>query len=266
MFDWRARKKQRSPEKLDRGVLYGFSLSAILILGGILLSGGDLLRFINIGSLLIVGGGTVGATLVHFTPADFTHAFQTARDALFGKKDDFAARIRYFVRLSHSVRSQGRIGALEAEASRVNDPFLQFALELSADGQPVADIRRILETEMRIANERALKAVQVFETMGNFAPALGLIGTIIGLIQMLGALDNPKNVGPAMATALITTLYGAISSNIILIPLAGKLRNRAEEEAMKKTITIEGVISVGNEENPMLVEQRLQSFKPAIGA
>ena len=155
---------------------------------------------------------------------------------------------------------------LEHEATAADDQFLKFAVEMTADGQTPDEVRRILETEMRISNDRAFRSVHVFETMGNYAPALGLIGTVIGLIEMLKVLDNPASIGPAMATALVTTFYGAVLANLVFLPIAGKLRNRSEEEAVVKAITVEGIISVGNEENPMLLEQRLQSFLPAAMA
>ena len=249
--------------EIDRGVLFGLGLSFSLIVLGMAIGGGGLFRFFDLSSIAIVFGGTIGATLVNFAPKDLTLAWKSFKSALFEHQSNSEERTRYLVGLSHAVRTQGRIQVLEHEGSRSQDPFLKFALEMTVDGQNPAEVRRILETETRIANDRAARAVQVFETMGNYAPALGLIGTVIGLIQMLGALDNPATVGPAMATALITTFYGAIGANLVFLPIAGKLKNRSEEEAVVKALTIEGVISVGNEENPMLLEQRLQGFKPA---
>ncbi len=113
---------------------------------------------------------------------------------------------------------------------------------------------------MRTSTDQAWRAVQVWETMGNFAPAMGLIGTLIGLIQMLGALQDPTTVGPAMAMALVATLYGSISANLLFFPVAGKLRLIAHEREQTKSITLEGLISIAQRENPMILEQRLRGF------
>ncbi len=251
---------------MDRGVVFGLALSFSLIILGILFGGGGVSRFFDLASIAIVFGGTVGATLVNFSPRDLNSAWEAFKGILVRHQSNSEERIRYLVGLSHAVRTQGRLQVLEHEGARAEDPFLKFALEITVDGQSPAQVRHILETETRIANERASRAVQVFETMGNYAPALGLIGTVIGLIQMLSSLDNPATVGPSMATALMTTFYGAVTANVVFLPIAGKLRNRSEEEAMVKALTVEGVISVGNEENPMLLQQRLQSFKSAAAA
>jgi chemotaxis protein MotA len=137
-----------------------------------------------------------------------------------------------------------------------------MGLEISADGQPAEDIKRILETELITSNERAGRVVQVFQTLGQFAPAMGLIGTLVGLIQMLAVLDKPGSIGPAMSIALLTTLYGAVLANLVFIPIAGKLRNRCAEEALVKALTIEGVLSLGRQESAIVVEQRLRSYLP----
>ncbi len=253
-------KGSAGESNLDRGVVAGLSLSALMIILGMLMGSGGVLNFVDISSVLIVFGGTLGATLVNFSPGDMIYAWEAFKSVLLKRPNSPTGRIRYMVDLSHAVRTRGRVGALEGEAGITKDAFLKLAMEMTVDGQASTEVQRILETEMRIANDRAFRAVQVFETMGNYAPALGLIGTVIGLIQMLGALGDPSRVGPAMATALVTTFYGAIAANLVFLPVAGKLRNRAEEEALVKAITIEGMIGVGNEENPLVIEQRLQSF------
>ena len=245
---------------IDRGVISGLALSAALIGMGMLIGSGRILNFVSLSSALIVFGGTLGATMVNFSPRDLRYGWDAFKSVLFKRPNDAAERIRYLMGLSQAVRAHGRIRALESEANHTQDAFLKLALDMTVDGQQGPEVRRILETEMRIANDRAFRAVQVFETMGSYAPALGLIGTVIGLIQMLGALGDPATVGPAMATALVTTFYGAIAANLVLLPVAGKLRNRAEEEAVVKALTIEGIVGVGNEENPLIIEQRLQSY------
>ena len=256
------RRLHRSLQRgqFDRGIALG-----ALISGGLLLvclfSGGSLGNFIDLPSFLLVIGGTFGATLVHYSMEDLGHAWAAFRAVLRLGGGDPGDRIRYLIRLGQAVKSQGVV-FLDQEARSVSDGFLKMALELVADGQPADDVRRILETERTTASDHSVRAIQVFETMGAYAPALGLIGTLIGLIQMLGALNNPAAVGPAMALALVTTFYGAIAANLVFIPIAGKLRLRNQEELTLRAITIEGALSLGRQENSIMMEQRLQSYLP----
>lgn len=249
-----------SIREIDRGLIIGALLCALLIVLGITV-GGAVSRFINGPGLFLVLGGTIGAALIHFSLKDLDRAWKALQQIIVARDFNPAQRIRYLVRLAHEVRAHGPL-VLEREARRVDDGFLKMALELTVDNQPPEDIRRILETERRTANEHAARAVQVFETMGTYAPALGLIGTLIGLIKMLGALDHPATVGPAMSLALVTTLYGVLCANLFFLPLAGKLLNRSEEQALIKSLTIEGTLSLGRQESPIILEQRLQSFLP----
>lgn len=244
--------------KVDRGIAIGLAASLSLVAVGILASG-DILRFLNPAGIALVVGGTIGATLVQSSPRGLIEAWNSFREAVFYQPELPADRIRYLVGIAHRVKNEGRL-TLEGEAAETHDAFLRLGLELTVDGQTPEDVKRMLENELRTSNERAWRSVQVFESMGNFAPALGLIGTLIGLIQMLGALNDPSIVGPSMSLALVATLYGAILANLVFFPIAGKLRSIATERAQIKSITLEGLLSLAKEENPILVEQRLQSF------
>lgn len=254
-YGWGIEERQ-----LDRGIVLGAGISFALIIVGLFV-GGDGAVAINPMSLLIVFGGTFGATLVHFSWYDICHAWGCFKEILFAKSYHPQERISALVNLAHSVRQNGLL-VLENESRATDDPFFRRALELTVDGQSAADVKRILETEMRSSHDRALRGVSVFQTMGTYSPALGLIGTIIGMMQMLNALNDPTTVGPAMAVALTTTLYGAILSNLLFLPISGKLKNHMEEEIVVKALTVEGVISLGKQENPMILEQRLQGYLP----
>lgn len=257
------RRRGAAIAALDSGVVIGVVLSATLITGAILLGSGSSLNFLNVPSALIVFGGTIGATLIHFGTRDIAYAVHAARQVMTEAENTAPDRIRFIVDLAHAVKSQGLL-VLERESSGTNDPFLRLALELTVDGHSPDEVRRILETEMHIANSRESRAVQVFETAGGYAPALGLIGTVIGLIQMLSSLQDPATVGPAMAVALVTTFYGAILANLLFLPLSGKLRNRSGERALIKAITVEGMLSIGRQENTIVLEQRLRGFLPGL--
>jgi len=259
IFDTRFASEDRP---YDRGVLIGASISFALIAIG-LVAGGRVSAAFNPMSWLIVLGGTFGATMVHYSWYDIKHGWECFRKALVTLDLHPRERISYLVNLAHMVRSNGLL-VLEEEGHRTFDPFMRLALELTVDGQSAADIKRILETEMRASQDKANRGSSVFQTMGTYAPALGLIGTIIGMMQMLGSLQEASSIGPAMAIALTTTLYGAVLSNLLFLPIAGKLRNHIEEELLVKAITIEGILAIGKQENPTLVEQKLQGFLPLI--
>lgn len=248
---------------VDPGIIGGAALSLMLILIAVLSGGSNVLQFFDIPSIFIVVGGTLGATLVNFSVNDLQFAWQSLQNVIFKKEYRVHERIRYLVELGTKVRTEG-ILFLESASAREPDSFLRLGLEVTVDGQSAEDVRRILENEMRTTSERNHRAIQVFQTMGAYAPAMGLIGTLIGLIQMLSSLNDPATVGPAMSIALITTFYGALLANLFFLPIAGKLRNKAQEEVLSKAITVEGVLSIGKLENPIVIEQRLKSFLPPL--
>ena len=248
---------------VNTSLLVGLSLACGLVALGAL-TGGNPLKFISVEGLLLVLGGTIASTLIQFSTLDIRNAFQAARSALFLPQEQPADRINYLVALSRRVKEQGML-ILEDESAGTLDPFLRLGLDLTVDGQSPEEISRILQREMRTSNDQAWRSVQVWETMGNFAPAMGLIGTLVGLIHMLGALQDAATVGPAMSLALVATLYGSVAANLFFFPLAGKLRIVAQERELSKDITMEGLISIGRTESPLVLEQRLQSFILAAG-
>lgn len=264
MFSRSAYRFGTESRELDRGVVFGIGGAVMLILAGIALDG-NIANFLDPISLIIVLGGTFGATFANFSMYDLRQAWGAFRSVFFSRVYHPIERINYMLALSQRVKRNGLL-VLEGESRGSEDSFLKLALDMTVDAQPAADVRRILETEMRVSNERAMRAVQVFETLANYAPAMGLIGTLIGLINMLGVLTDPARVGPSMALALVTTFYGAILANLVFLPIAGRLRNRTEEANTVKAITIEGAISLGKQESPLLLEQKLQSFLPLTQA
>jgi chemotaxis protein MotA len=247
-------------QSLDRGVVGGLVFTGLLLLVGFFLSGTENFLASPL-SLILVLGGTIGATLIQYNFSDFQQALQSACSIIYLKVNDPRSRILFLVQLAQKARKQG-ILVLEEAAQNAEDSFLKTALGLAVDTSDPEDLRRTLDIEVASSFNRSVRPVQIFEAMGTYSPALGLIGTLIGLIQMLGALNDPATVGPAMGVALITTLYGAVLANMLFIPIAGKLKLRAEEEALVKSVTIEGIIAVIKQENPLVVEQRLQTFIP----
>jgi chemotaxis protein MotA len=244
--------------RIDRSVIIGLCASCALVLFGAI-AGGSILKFLSPTGFVLVIGGTIASTLVQFSIRDIRSALTAARGALFMRDETTSDRIRYLVQISRRIKDEGVL-MLEQEAAATPDPFLRLGLEVTVDGQKPDDVRRILGNEMRTAHEQSAKSVHIWETMGNFAPAMGLIGTLLGLIQMLGALQDAATVGPAMSLALVATLYGAIAANLIFFPIAGKLRLEASEKAQIKEVTLEALLSLAASESPVMLEQRLQSF------
>lgn len=231
---------------------FGLVLSAILM-------GGGLNLFINIPSLLIVVGGTLGTTMINYPLKDVLGVIKVVKNVFFSKVASTTTIIQQFGEFSNKARREG-ILALEGELAKVEEKFLQKGIQLSIDGLEPNSIREILETETSYIQDRHKLGAEIFTTMGTYAPALGMVGTLIGLVQMLQTMSDPSSIGPAMAVALLTTFYGAVLANIVCLPIAGKLRTRSTEEVLVKEMMIEGVICLSNGENPRIVEQKLTAF------
>jgi chemotaxis protein MotA len=238
------------------GVISAFGLVFLAIF-----MGGGIQLFINLQSLMIVVGGTLGATMINYPFKEVFGVFSVVKKALFTKNIVSNNLIRIFMDFAHKSRKEG-ILALESELKKVKDDFLIKGVQLSIDGLEPNEIKDILDTELDFIKSRHQLGAEIFTTMGSFAPALGMIGTLIGLVQMLQSMDDPSTIGPAMAVALLTTFYGSIMSNIFCIPIAGKLRTRSREEALTKAITIQGIMSLSSGDNPRVLQQKLQAFIP----
>ena len=238
------------------GVISAFGLVWIAIF-----MGGGIQLFINIPALMIVVGGTLGATMINYPLRDVFGVFKVVKKALFAKNSSVAELIKRFMAFAQKSRKEG-ILALEAEVKQVNDEFLKKGVQLAIDGLEPQEISDILETEVEFVRSRHQLGAEIFSTMGTFSPALGMIGTLIGLVQMLQTMDDPSKVGPAMAIALLTTFYGAILANIVCLPISGKLRTRSREEVLTKEMAIQGIVSLSNGDNPRILEQKLQAFIP----
>ena len=238
------------------GVISAFGLVFLAIF-----MGGGIQLFINVQALMIVVGGTLGATMINYPLNEVFGVISVVKKTLFTKNIVRNDLIKIFMNFAHKSRKEG-ILALESELKKVKDNFLIKGVQLSIDGLEPNEIRDILGTELDFIKSRHQLGAEIFTTMGAFAPALGMIGTLIGLVQMLQSMEDPSTIGPAMAVALLTTFYGSIMANIFCMPIAGKLRTRSKEEALNKEITIQGIMSLSSGDNPRILEQKLQAFIP----
>jgi chemotaxis protein MotA len=247
---------------MDIATVIGIISASGLVLAAIFMGSG-LNVFINIPSLLIVAGGTVGVTLIAYPLKDFLSVFKVVQKALFTKVISATELISNFTNFARKTRKEG-ILALENEMKNVDDEFLKKGVQLSIDGMEPQEIQNILDTEIEFVKDRHKLGADIFTAMGTFAPAMGMIGTLIGLVQMLQSMDDPSTIGPAMAVALLTTFYGALMANILCMPIAGKLKTRSNEEMLTKEMTIQGIISLSRGDNPRILEQKLKAFLPPV--
>jgi chemotaxis protein MotA len=231
---------------------FGLVLSAIFM-------GGGLQLFISVPSAMIVIGGTMGTTMINYPLKDLLGVFKVVKHVFFSETAMATNIIRQFGAFSNKARREG-ILSLESEIEKVEEDFLQKGIQLSIDGLEPKSIREILETEIAFIQDRHRLGAEIFTAMGTYAPALGMVGTLIGLVQMLQTMSDPSSIGPAMAVALLTTFYGSVLANIVCLPIAGKLKARSTEEVLVKEMMIEGVICLSNGENPRIVEQKLKAF------
>jgi chemotaxis protein MotA len=236
------------------GIVSAFGLVFIAIV-----MGGGVGIFVNIPSLMIVVGGTMGATMINYPLKDVFKAVSVVKNAFFSKNLSTDDMVKRFVEFGGKARREG-ILALEADIKNIDDAFLGKGLQLSVDGLEPQAIETIMETEVEFLRERHQLGAEIFSTMGTFAPALGMIGTLIGLVQMLQSMDDPSTIGPAMAVALLTTFYGSVMANLVYMPIAGKLRTRSKEETLIKEMTVQGIISLAKGENPRILEQKMLAF------
>ncbi|GAB6144591.1 motility protein A [Desulfocicer niacini] len=243
---------------MDIATLLGIISSFGLVLVAIFMGSG-LGLFINAPSLMIVVGGTIGTTMINYPLKDVIGVIGVAKNAIFTQKSDTDILIQRLMAFSAKSRKEG-ILALESEIKNVDDEFLSKGVQLSIDGLEPSEISNLLEIEMDFIRSRHQLGAEVFTTMGTYAPAMGMIGTLIGLVQMLQSMDDPSSIGPAMAVALLTTFYGSVMANIICMPIAGKLRTRSKEEMLTKEMTLTGIISLSNGDNPRILEQKLNAF------
>jgi chemotaxis protein MotA len=236
------------------GIMGGFTLVVAAMA-----SGGGLGWFMDGPSAMIVLGGTFGAALINYPLSDILGVSKVARNAFLTREHQVLEIIKLLVEMSKVSRREG-ILALQGMVVRLKDPFLIKAVELMVDGVEPSDMVNILETEINFIAERHRLGAEIFTTLGNFAPAMGLVGTLIGLVQMLRHMNDPGSLGPSMAVALITTFYGVVLANLFFLPIAGKLKTRSARELLIKQLIIDGVMSIQSGDNPRVVEQKLHSF------
>ena len=236
------------------GVLFGAACVVISIL-----LGGSLMTFYNLPSIFITVGGGLASIMISYRIDEIAKIMKVTVKAFSSKQQTPEEVIRLLVELSQKARREGLL-SLEAEQERVEDEYIKQSLQLIVDGVEPETIRESMDLELENMKARHSKGQGLFRTAASLFPAWGMIGTLIGLINLLKQLTSPEKIGPAMAVALITTFYGSILANFICTPIANKLALKSKEEIRQKEMIIEGILSIQAGENPRIMEHKLKTF------
>ena len=236
------------------GIGVGLLMIAIVSLVG---TGGS--TFIHFPSMMIVMGGTMAATFVNFPMGDVVKVMKVVQKAFFGKEPNPEGLIDKLVELAEKARREG-ILAIERHIDELDDEFMRNGIQLAVDGSEPEVMRNIMENELNNQQSRHKLGQSIFTVMGTYAPAFGMIGTLIGLIKMLNTLEDPTQIGAGMAVALVTTFYGAVLANLIFLPIAGKLKTRSEKEVLERELIIEGILAIQSGDNPRIIRGKLLTF------
>ncbi len=243
---------------MDISSVIGIILGIGFVIGSIMM-GGSIKSFVDLHAILIVLGGCIASSMIAFPLKDFLSVFKTSLKVFVFKIRTAEEIINNLVEISNKARKGGLL-SIENDIPATSDPYLAHALQMTVDGVKTADIAAIMQKKMSLTKRNLETGVKIFQGMGALAPSFGLIGTIIGLVQMLANLDDPSSIGPSMSVAMIATFYGAVLANLVFIPMAEKLSGRNEEEIINMNIIFEGVISIREGEHPKLMEDKLRIY------
>ena len=243
---------------MDIATVIGLLMGIALLIYAVL-SGGEFAWFINYPSVAIVVGGAVAATMISFPMRSLVSLSKVVKNAFFTKTRDPAKVISDMVSYAEVARRDG-ILSLENMTKDIDDEFVVKGIQMAVDGIDPELIEQIMTSELDSLADRHAQGKALLDALNKYAPAFGMIGTLFGLVVMLQNMDDPSAIGPGMAVAILTTLYGAVISNLFAGPLGDKLAQRSEEEQMLKTIVIRGVMSIQSGDNPRIVEQKLKTF------
>lgn len=243
---------------MDRASLIGIVLGVAAVVGGNLLDGGKLDAILQPTAAVIVFGGTCGATLLSFPFRDIVAAVRSLRSVFFGAGPGPDGLIRDIVRFSAIARKNGFV-ALDAELPRIADRFLRNALRLAVDGMSPRMLRDTMEQDLLTFEQGQKRTIRVYETAGGFAPTIGIIGAVLGLIHVMENLSDPAKLGSGIAVAFVATVYGVGSANILLLPIAKKLMNRLGRELAVREMIIEGVLGIQSGIHPHYLEERMRA-------
>jgi len=254
-----AKTTKRVPLRIDFAAIGGILLAVAGILGGLVLEKGRLQDVAQGTAAMIVLGGTLGAVMLTTPLHIFARACRNFRSVFLYRPVSFSERIEEIIQFAIKTRKNG-IVSLETEAVAIEDPFLQKALSMAVDGTDLQEIRKIMEIDMNLSEQAAEAEAKVWEAAGGYAPTIGIIGAVMGLMQVMKHLEDIKEVGHGIAVAFVATVYGVGCANLLFLPAANKLRARIHEVSLLKEMTLEGVVAIVEGLNPTLARIKLSSF------
>jgi len=244
---------------LDKSTIGGIFIAIAGIGMGLFLEGGKIAQILQPTAAMIVFGGTLGAVMVQFPLPLVTEAFKRIAHVVFDKKEDPQKLVNELVIYAQRARREG-IVSLDSKLGEINDPFLKKALMLAVDGTDPEELRKMMELDLDHQIDHSEKVAQVFEAAGGFAPTIGIIGAVLGLIQVMQHLQNIDEVGKGIAVAFVATIYGVGSANLLFLPSAGKLKIKSRQELVWREMTLEGVISILEGMNPRMIETKMLGY------
>lgn len=254
--------RSRGPDLMT---IIGLLVACVGLSAGLLLEGGEFKDVTQFTAGLIVFGGTLGAVLVSTPMSSVMSAARQARTVLFAQEPPFGEVLEMIVQCSMRARRSG-IVALEEDPSLLRDPYLRKGIELTVDGMDTTQVREMLELDLRLNEEVVERDAKVFEQAGGYAPTIGILGAVMGLMQVMKQLENISEVGRGIAVAFVATIYGVGVANLVLLPAAAKIRARSAMETQLRELVIEGVVGIAEGRNPRLIRRKLESFLPAAAA
>jgi chemotaxis protein MotA len=253
-------RQRKSKMSLDKSTFLGIAVAAAGMTAGLYLEGGRIFQILQPTASLIVFGGTIGAVMVQFPFAVVLEAGRSLPLVAFEPSDDTNTVMEQLVEMTSKARRNG-IVSLDGDLEEIDEPFFKRALTLAIDGTGPDVIRHIMEVELGSRTEKEEQVPSVYESAGGFAPTIGIIGAVLGLIQVMQHLSNIEEVGRGVAVAFVATLYGVAAANLLFLPAAGKLKTRLRNRQIVREMALEGVLSIVEGLNPRMLESRLLAFR-----
>lgn len=247
---------------MDLSSIIGLVLGFAMLLAAYVFEGGQLSALIQPTAAMIVFGGTIGAVMTSFTLSDLKQVGKLFQIVFREKKFEVNELITILCSFAEKARREGLL-SLERETANIDDEFLRQGIQLVVDGTDPALVRDILETQIEFTDQRHKTGADIFESAGGYSPTMGIIGTVLGLVMVLGNLTNPDELGPSIAVAFIATLYGVAFANLAWLPIGHKLKLKSKQERFMKEIALEGILSIQAGDNPGIVREKLRAFLSA---
>jgi chemotaxis protein MotA len=244
---------------MDRTTLFGLLLGGLALIGGHYLEGGTAGMILQATAFVIVLGGTAGAVCLSFTGAQLRQSWRSLPSILRRPKDEAPDQVARLVELAYRARRHGLLN-VEGEAAKLGDPFLRRSLQLVIDGFAPQQVREIMEMELTHRDESGQMPARVFEAAGGYAPTIGILGAVLGLIQVMQHLTEPARLGTGVAVAFVATIYGVASANLLFLPIAHKLKLHHEKEIRRQEMILEGVLALAQGDHPRLIAERLNGM------